>query len=222
MQLVDLDKVKYVLEETAKYYEMDNADEWTKGIHYGLLHGLDNILDDVILDAVKEVDAIPKDQYEARLKADMAAILEEIDLQFDEICFSKKGEWKTVPEIKAEYKAIIQQKINELKADQEPTTKNDLGVDCVARQDVERFIEGFINEYTPEEELEFINLELDGLKHLPPVTPQEPKTGHWNDIPKYTDIAWQCSECEHFTTLKHSYCPNCGCRMIEPQESENT
>ena len=53
--------------------------------------------------------------YEARLKADMAAILEEIDLQFDEICFSKKGEWKTVPEIKAEYKAIIQQKINELK-----------------------------------------------------------------------------------------------------------
>lgn len=58
---------------------------------------------------------------------------------------------------------------------QEPTTKNDLGVDCVARQDVERFIEGFINEYTPEEELEFINLELDGLKHLPPVTPQELK-----------------------------------------------
>ena len=99
--------------------------------------------------------------YNARLKADMAAILEEIDLQFDEICFSKKGKWKTVPEIKAEYKAIIQQKINELKADQEPTTKNDkvdcehtdcnncvnhkycdyepttkndLGVDCVARQ----------------------------------------------------------------------------------------
>jgi hypothetical protein len=57
---------------------------------------------------------------------------------------------------------------------QEPTTKNDLGVDCVARQDVERYIEGFINEYTPKEELEFINLELDGLKHIPSVTPQEP------------------------------------------------
>ena len=55
----------------------------------------------------------------------------------------------------------------------EPTTKNDLGVDCVARQDIERYIEGFINEYTPKEELEFINLELDGLKHLPSVTPQE-------------------------------------------------
>ena len=57
--------------------------------------------------------------------------------------------------------------------EQEPTTKNDLGVDCVARQDVERYIEGFINEYTSTEELEFINLELDGLKHIPSVT-QEP------------------------------------------------
>ena len=58
--------------------------------------------------------------------------------------------------------------------EQEPTTKKDLGVDCVARQDVERYIEGFVNEYTPKEELEFINLELDGLKHIPSVTPQEP------------------------------------------------
>jgi len=57
-----------------------------------------------------------QDQYEQRLKADMVAMLEEIDLQFDEICFYKNmGEWKTVPEIKAEYKAVIQQKINALK-----------------------------------------------------------------------------------------------------------
>ena len=58
---------------------------------------------------------IPKAQYEQRLKADMVAMLEEIDLQFDEICFCRKAEWKTVPEIKAEYKAVIQQKINALK-----------------------------------------------------------------------------------------------------------
>ena len=30
------------------------------------------------------VEAIPKDQYEARLKADMVAILEDLDLQIDE------------------------------------------------------------------------------------------------------------------------------------------
>ena len=47
---------------------------------------------------------------------------------------------------------------------------------------------------------------------------QESKTGHWNEIPKYKDIAWQCSECEHFTTMKHNFCPNCGAKM----ESEDS
>lgn len=77
------------------------------------------------------------------------------------------------------YKGIIMYAINAIKRgkvlEQEPTTKNDLAVDCVARQDVKEYIEGFINEYTPKEELEFINLELDGLKHISSVTPQEPR-----------------------------------------------
>ena len=49
---------------------------------------------------------------------------------------------------------------------------------------------------------------------------QELRKGHWNDLPKYKDIAWHCSECKHFTTMKHNYCPNCGAKMVEPQESE--
>lgn len=65
------------------------------------------------------VEAIPKDQYENRLKADKVAMLEEINIQFDEISFCRKGEWKTVPEIKAEYKAVIREKINELVGGQE-------------------------------------------------------------------------------------------------------
>lgn len=67
------------LTNTSKYYEREDADEWTKGIHYGLLHGVDNILDNV-----KPVEAIPKDQYEARLKADMVAMLEDLRLRADE------------------------------------------------------------------------------------------------------------------------------------------
>lgn len=65
------------------------------------------------------VDAIPKSEYEARLKADMVAMLEEIELQFDKISFCRKGEWKTVPEIKAEYSAVIREKINTLKGESE-------------------------------------------------------------------------------------------------------
>ena len=102
--------------------------------------------------------------------------------------------------------------------EQEPTTKNDLGVDCVARQDVERYIEGFINEYTPEEELEFINLELDGLKHIPSVTPQEPRKGHWI----WCVGSHKCSNCEEYTCFSHKellrYCPNCGADMREVEE----
>ena len=48
---------------------------------------------------------------------------------------------------------------------------------------------------------------------------QEPKTGHWNDIPEYKDIAWRCSECKHFAAMKHNYCPCCGAKMVEPQGS---
>ena len=100
--------------------------------------------------------------------------------------------------------------------EQEPTTKKDLGVDCVARQDVERYIEGFVNEYTPKEELEFINLELDGLKHIPSVTPQEPKTGHWKPYLK-EGLRYQCSACDSRFDTPWEYCPHCGAKMAESE-----
>ena len=92
----------------------------------------------------------------------------------------------------------------------------------MARQDVERYIEGFVNEYTSTEELEFINLELDGLKHLPSVTSQEPKTGHWI-VEKWNNKEHHsCSSCQHVVDYEpcYHYCPYCGAKMIEPQESE--
>lgn len=51
---------------------------------------------------------------------------------------------------------------------------------------------------------------------------QEPKTGHWkrNETIRLT----YCSECgfgQHIDEFRtYNYCPNCGCRMVEPQESE--
>ena len=112
----------------------------------------------------------------------------------------------------------------------EPTTKNDLEVDCISREqalvairnlypsmprvDFNGSLRKWVDKYKPYIECD------DAIKQLPSVTPQEPKTGHWNEIPKYKDIAWQCSECERFTTMKHNYCPKCGAKMVEPQESE--
>ena len=58
------------------------------------------------------------------------------------------------------------------------------------------------------------------LKDLPPVTPQ-PKTGKWIRHPFYDYLV--CSKCLSGAPYKYcetNYCPNCGSRMIEPQESE--
>ena len=57
------------------------------------------------------------------------------------------------------------------------------------------------------------------IKELPSV-PAE-RTGHWIRMKAYEK--WECSECNtvfRFTFKEHDYCPNCGCRMVEPQESE--
>ena len=46
---------------------------------------------------------------------------------------------------------------------------------------------------------------------------QEPKTGHWID----SSNGWMCSECNKDNTYDTDYCPNCGAKMVEPQESED-
>ena len=127
-RLIEEQAVIDCLTNTAKYYEREDADEWTKGIHYGLLHGVDNILDNA-----PTVEAIPKTDYENRLKADMVAMLEEIQLEIEElptnrmaitdssglICY---GYSKYEPTAKDASK-IIQQKIDKLKENNEDEKK---------------------------------------------------------------------------------------------------
>ena len=77
---------------------------------------------------------------------------------------------------------------------------------------------------------------MERVKHISPIK-QEPPTGHWmrkTKVDGVYDIAgvktWgikcQCDRCD-FTTIVvedfgyYKYCPNCGCRMVEPQESED-
>ena len=64
------------------------------------------------------------------------------------------------------------------------------------------------------------------VKALPSVKPQ--RTGHWIQTQEKDDaepcILWECSEChKEFRSVVHkvsNYCPSCGCRIVEPQESE--
>jgi hypothetical protein len=57
------------------------------------------------------------------------------------------------------------------------------------------------------------------ISEIPSVQPK-PKTGHWIDHQEDKWIYAQCSECETVHDTRTNYCPNCGCRMVEPQESE--
>ena len=66
---------------------------------------------------------------------------------------------------------------------------------------------------------------VDDIEDLPSVNPQEPKTGHWEYIQydKPSIGNWHCSECRETFPVdcsKWNYCPNCGCAMVESQESE--
>jgi hypothetical protein len=56
------------------------------------------------------------------------------------------------------------------------------------------------------------------------------RTAEWVLLDECSNSGYYCSECHKKlvkegwsgTVKKIKYCPNCGCRMVEPQESEET
>lgn len=63
------------------------------------------------------------------------------------------------------------------------------------------------------------------IEQLPPVTPKQ-ITGHWILLDNCSNAGYYCSEC-HKKVVKEGwsetvkiikYCPNCGCKMVEPEE----
>lgn len=75
-----------------------------------------------------------------------------------------------------------------------------------------------------------IKYDKDKLKELMnkavlTVTPQEPRKGHWisTETKGVRYAFWcryKCSLCGGLSDCTN-FCPNCGARMVEPQESEN-
>ena len=52
---------------------------------------------------------------------------------------------------------------------------------------------------------------------------QEPKTGHWKPFDlTFGRSIYYCTSCECGTNMEtvFKYCPNCGAKMVEPQERE--
>lgn len=60
----------------------------------------------------------------------------------------------------------------------------------------------------------------DALQYVINALEQEPKTGHWISRPHIYGVTF-CSECGFELKINNTnYCPNCGAKMVEPQESE--
>ena len=73
-----------------------------------------------------------------------------------------------------------------------------------------------------------LRLPIYPLEELPPVKPEQ-KKGRWIKIDDCSNSGYYCSEC-HKRVVKEGwsdtvkiikYCPNCGAKMVETQESED-
>ena len=119
-------------------------------------------------------------------------------------------EWQKFLENNIDYAGISEAYKMAFKAlNQEPCN------DAISREDVinlkwqgeasEEFLEGYASA-------------IEDARVLPSVTPQE-KTGHWIQ----ENSVLRCSICDIGVARynKYPYCPNCGARMVEPQERED-
>ena len=125
----------------------------------------------------------------------------------------------------------------------EPTTKNDLAVDCISRKSIKQKLQEhhdfFVNAYggfsnLPQNDKsrvdEIINC-IAMVVNEPSVTPQ-PRKGHWIVQPSNKEqgerdfIWWKCSECGQviFSETEkdrkefHAFCGRCGADMREVKE----
>ena len=74
-------------------------------------------------------------------------------------------------------------------------------------------------------------LNAEQFMHLLPSVIPQPKTGHWEQYGNSWEDKFKCSECgkeqpkilcgERIIGHWSDYCPNCGAKMVEPQESED-
>jgi hypothetical protein len=142
-----------------------------------------------------------------------------------------------IPEMnkyKRMYKEVLTEEIQAL--EQEPTTKNNLSVDCIDRAQAQTEIELNASRYTLAEErgsmgkiewsgsLIKVGEAVDIIRSLPSVKPTR-KKGHWEQYGDFWKEKYRCSECkeeqpkilcgEQIIGYWSDFCPNCGAEMQE-------
>lgn len=92
--------------------------------------------------------------------------------------------------------------------------------DCISRQAVHDVLKKhWLSGTVAHRVIDEIGLSINAL---PPVTPKEKeKTGHWIRVTdKAGYLVWECDKCGWQQKFNTNFCPDCGTKMVEPQESE--
>ena len=94
--------------------------------------------------------------------------------------------------------------------------------DAISRQAAIKSIEERAKQIKNEDTLNGLAGAVAILFELPSVKPQEPKTGHWKfRYDANAHYGWyECDHCHTERPFNTDYCPDCGAKMVEPQESE--
>lgn len=63
---------------------------------------------------------------------------------------------------------------------------------------------------------------IDACKGAIELLKQEPTVGHWEKINESVGIyKYRCDQCGAYHRAMYDYCPTCGAKMVESQESED-
>lgn len=90
------------------------------------------------------------------------------------------------------------------------TSEQGTSDDLINRQAVQDYIAKYLSQYLYEDVRQAVEVIDEFIGELPPVNPQEPKTGHWIEQEGRNP---HCSVCGGMS-YKYNFCPCCGARMV--------
>ena len=106
-----------------------------------------------------------------------------------------------------------------------PTTKNDLGVDCISRSEVLNRLANIAKiKAKSDAQKSLMGRCMFMIECISSVTLQEPRpSAKWISLKdEYGDIVESvCSNCKTNGVHTWKFCRECGAQMVEPQESED-
>lgn len=143
-------------------------------------------------------------------------------------CLTCANEHRQLAEWLKDYKRLLEQQPTTTTNNNEPITviyPTIVCDDAISRQAVIDMIEGFIADATshgisPRLDPYYV---MNGIKGLPSVTQ---KYGKWIkqtlSVKPFGEDTVLCNQCAFMTDKDsmYNYCPNCGAKMVETQESE--